>query len=67
MGSMESRTGGELVAESLVREGVEHLFCLHGGHIDPILRAAHEALIPPPDLPRGDCFGETWQQWVAQS
>ena len=35
-------TGGELVARSLVREGTEHMFCLHGGHIDPILRAAHE-------------------------
>jgi acetolactate synthase-1/2/3 large subunit len=39
---MASVTGGELVARCLVREGVGHMFCLHGGHIDPILRAAHE-------------------------
>ena len=39
---MTRLTGGELVARSLAREGVEHMFCLHGGHIDPILRAAHE-------------------------
>jgi acetolactate synthase-like protein len=33
--------GGELVAEVLVRQGVRHLFTLCGGHISPILVAAH--------------------------
>ena len=39
---MASVTGGELVVRCLTREGAEHMFCLHGGHIDPIIRAAHE-------------------------
>lgn len=33
-------SGGELVAEVLLRQGVRHLFTLCGGHISPILVAA---------------------------
>jgi len=31
------RHGGDLVAEALVQHGVQHVFCLAGGHISPIL------------------------------
>ncbi len=30
---------GRLVGRTLAASGVDHLFCLHGGHIDPILYA----------------------------
>src|SRR5512141_2658866 len=35
-----SMTGGELVADVLVRQGVRFLFTLCGGHISPILVGA---------------------------
>jgi acetolactate synthase-1/2/3 large subunit len=35
-----SMTGGDLVADVLVRQGVRHLFTLCGGHISPILVSA---------------------------
>jgi diaminopimelate decarboxylase/aspartate kinase len=54
---MASQSANDLCLSLLVRRE-DH---------ERILRAAHQALIPPPDLPGGDCFGETWQQWVAQS
>ncbi len=31
--------GGELFARAFEKEGVEHIFALHGGHIDPIFQA----------------------------
>ncbi len=31
--------GGEMIARVLRREGIEQIFTLHGGHIDPILEA----------------------------
>jgi len=33
---METVTGGQLVAESLIHRGVKHVFTLSGGHITPI-------------------------------
>jgi acetolactate synthase-1/2/3 large subunit len=33
---METVTGGELVAQSLIKRGVKHVFTLSGGHITPI-------------------------------
>ena len=33
-------TGGDLVADVLVRHGVRFLFTLCGGHISPVLRDA---------------------------
>ena len=37
-----SRDGGQTIAEILLREGVQQLFTLCGGHISPILVAAKE-------------------------
>ena len=31
--------GGELVVRTLLRAGVEHVFALHGGHLEPILQS----------------------------
>ncbi|MEX0942355.1 MAG: thiamine pyrophosphate-binding protein [Pseudomonadales bacterium] len=31
--------GGELCASTLKLEGCNHIFCLHGGHLDPIFQA----------------------------
>lgn len=31
--------GGEMFASMLEREGVENVFAVHGGHIDPIFQA----------------------------
>jgi len=31
--------GGEMVARMLQSEGIEHVFALHGGHVDPIFQA----------------------------
>ncbi len=39
---MATVTGGELVVRCLKAEGIEHIFCLHGAHVEPILRASHE-------------------------
>jgi hypothetical protein len=36
------RHGGDLVAEALVREGVQFLFTLVGGHISPVLISSRE-------------------------
>jgi acetolactate synthase-1/2/3 large subunit len=33
---METMTGGQLVAQSLIKRGVKHVFTLSGGHITPI-------------------------------
>lgn len=35
-------TGGELVIKCMLAEEIEHLFCLHGAHVEPILRASHQ-------------------------
>ena len=35
--------GGELIARVLARAGVRNLFCLQGGHIDPILFGCEDA------------------------
>lgn len=36
---VKSVDGGELCARTLKLEGCDHLFCLHGGHLDPIFQA----------------------------
>lgn len=36
----ERYDAGRLAARALADSGVDHLFCLHGGHIDPILYGA---------------------------
>ena len=38
----DSANAGELITLALKRAGVTHLFTLNGGHIWPILTAAHE-------------------------
>lgn len=37
---MRDNTGGALMAETLARLGVKHVFALHGGHLDAFLVAA---------------------------
>ena len=35
--------GGQLVAQALTSAGTKYIFGLHGGHIDPIFQACHDA------------------------
>ncbi|MFX0123547.1 MAG: thiamine pyrophosphate-binding protein [Candidatus Hodarchaeota archaeon] len=42
MSSRQSLSGGSLVAKSLAQEGVEYVFSLCGGHINPIYKALDE-------------------------
>nr|3IAE_A Chain A, Benzaldehyde lyase [Pseudomonas fluorescens]3IAE_B Chain B, Benzaldehyde lyase [Pseudomonas fluorescens] len=39
-------TGGELVVRTLIKAGVEHLFGLHGSHIDTIFQACLDHDVP---------------------
>ena len=52
---MASQSANDLCLSLLV-ESEDH---------EQILRAAHGALIPLSDESAGDCFGETWQQWIS--
>lgn len=54
---MASQSANDLCLSLLVRSE-DH---------ERILRVAHGALIPPPGGSVGDCFGETWQQWLSQT
>jgi len=39
---MAKVNGGELLVQMLESAGIRELFTLHGGHLDPILQAAHD-------------------------
>ncbi len=55
--------GGELVVRALRREGAAHIFGLHGGHIDPIFQAAHDAGIRIIDTRHEQAAGHMADAW----
>jgi acetolactate synthase-1/2/3 large subunit len=55
--------GGELVARALVRGGARHIFGLHGGHIDPIFQACHDAGIRIIDTRHEQAAGHMADAW----
>lgn len=55
--------GGELVARALVRGGAKHIFGLHGGHIDPIFQACHDAGIRIIDTRHEQAAGHMADAW----
>jgi len=55
--------GGELVARTLLRAGVKHIFGLHGGHIDPIFQACHDAGIRIIDTRHEQAAGHMADAW----
>lgn len=55
--------GGELVAHALLRAGTKHIFGLHGGHIDPIFQACHDAGIRIIDTRHEQAAGHMADAW----
>lgn len=55
--------GGELVARSLARAGAKHIFGLHGGHVDPIFQACHDAGIRIVDTRHEQAAGHMADAW----
>jgi acetolactate synthase-1/2/3 large subunit len=55
--------GGELVAEALARAGCKHIFGLHGGHVDPIFQACHDAGIRIIDTRHEQAAGHMADAW----
>ena len=55
--------GGELVARALVRAGAKHIFGLHGGHVDPIFQACHDAGIRIIDTRHEQAAGHMADAW----
>jgi len=55
--------GGELVAQALVRAGTRNIFGLHGGHVDPIFQAAHDAGIRIIDTRHEQAAGHMADAW----
>ena len=56
--------GGELLARMLDREGVENVFALHGGHIDPIFQACHDHGIRIIDTRHEQAAGHMADAWA---
>jgi acetolactate synthase-1/2/3 large subunit len=55
--------GGELVARALVRAGARHIFGLHGGHVDPIFQACHDAGVRIIDTRHEQAAGHMADAW----
>lgn len=55
--------GGELVAQALARAGAKHIFGLHGGHVDPIFQACHDAGIRIIDTRHEQAAGHMADAW----
>lgn len=55
--------GGELVARALVRAGAKHMFGLHGGHVDPIFQACHDAGVRIIDTRHEQAAGHMADAW----
>jgi acetolactate synthase-1/2/3 large subunit len=55
--------GGELVARALVRGGAKHIFGLHGGHVDPIFQACHDAGVRIIDTRHEQAAGHMADAW----
>ncbi len=53
-----------MVASMLEREGVEHLFALHGGHIDPIFQACRDHGIRIIDTRHEQAAGHMADAWA---
>jgi len=63
-GSLNIRVnGGELVTRALQRAGTSHIFGLHGGHIDPIFQACHDAGIRIIDTRHEQAAGHMADAW----
>lgn len=56
--------GGEMFVRMLEREGVENIFALHGGHIDPILQACHDHGIRIIDTRHEQAAGHMADAWA---
>lgn len=56
--------GGEMFARVLKREGAEHVFGLHGGHIDPIFQACHDHGIRILDTRHEQAAGHMADAWA---
>ena len=56
--------GGEMLARMLEREGVENVFALHGGHIDPIFQACHDHGIRIIDTRHEQAAGHMADAWA---
>lgn len=55
--------GGQQIARMLKREGVENVFALHGGHIDPIFQACHDEDIRIYDTRHEQAAGHMADAW----
>lgn len=55
--------GGELVARALARSGTKQIFGLHGGHVDPIFQACHDAGIRIIDTRHEQAAGHMADAW----
>ena len=56
--------GGEMVARMLQSEGVEHIFALHGGHVDPIFQACRGRGIRIIDTRHEQAAGHMAEGWA---
>ncbi|MDO8617107.1 MAG: thiamine pyrophosphate-binding protein [Dehalococcoidia bacterium] len=56
--------GGEMFARMLKREGVENIFGLHGGHIDPIFQACMDHQIRLVDTRHEQAAGHMADAWA---
>jgi acetolactate synthase-1/2/3 large subunit len=60
---MAEITGGELVAESLLSQGVTHAFGVHGGHLDSMLEAMARSGITLVDTRHEAAAGHAAEAW----
>ncbi len=56
--------GGEMFARMLEREGIEHIFGLHGGHVDPIFQACRDHGIRITDTRHEQAAGHMAEGWA---
>jgi acetolactate synthase-1/2/3 large subunit len=56
--------GGEMFVRMLERQGVENVFALHGGHIDPIFQACHDHGIRIIDTRHEQAAGHMADAWA---
>jgi acetolactate synthase-1/2/3 large subunit len=63
-GGSKMVNGGSLFIRTLERAGIETLFCLHGGHLDPILQAALDAKLRLVDTRHEQAAGHAADGWA---
>ena len=56
--------GGEMFVRMLERQGVDNIFALHGGHIDPIFQACHDHGIRIIDTRHEQAAGHMADAWA---